>query len=452
MHAHPKSRRLGQFAAFVAGLLTAGFVHAAGPRPLDVRRLEAAGLRVLEGKHVRLVTDLPSSAAVDELPAVFDAAVPEWRAYFEAPAARVSDAQWLGFLVKDREKFEALGLLPSERPDFPTGYARGAEFWLVDQSSDYYRRHLLLHEGTHSFMHTMLGGAGAPWYMEGMAELLGTHQWQDGKLTLGVMPRHRDDVPMWGRIKLIRDAVAADAAWPISRVLEVDNSRALDVDAYAWCWALSALLDGHPQFQERFRMLRTHVADPRFTERFKQAFAEDGRDLATEWQAFIAALDYGYDVPRMALVHAEAAPVEIASRRSRIEANRGWQSAGWILRGGQTYRVSASGRYKLHRDGEAWPCEPGGVTVDYYDGRPVGALLGALLPVEGSAADGDASFSEPMVIGLETTITPQRDAELYVRVSDDTVRVAKNTGNLRVHIEDVGPKSSRSEAPTSNKD
>jgi hypothetical protein len=430
------TRRFGHFAVAIA-LLAAGAAHAAGPRQLDLRRLEAAGLRVLEGRRVRLVTDLPGSVAVDELPAVFDAAVPEWAAYFDLPTDRVRDAQWLGFLVKDRAKFVALDLLPAERPDFLTGYARGSEFWLLDQSSDYYRRHLLLHEGTHAFMQTMLGGAGAPWYMEGTAELLGTHEWRDGKLTLGVMPRHRDDVPMWGRIKLIRDAVAADAAWPIARVLEVDNSRSLDVDAYAWCWALAALLDGHPQFQERFRELRSHVADPRFTEQFKQVLAEDGRDLTTEWQAFIAALDYGYDVPRMALVHAAAAPVESASRRSRIEANRGWQSAGWILRGGQTYRLSASGRYELHRDGETWPCEPGGVTIDYSDGRPVGVLIGALRSVEGPATDGDSSFAKPMVIGLEATITPQRDGELYVRVSDDPAWIGKHAGRLDVRIEET---------------
>jgi hypothetical protein len=428
------TRRIGHFAVAIA-LLAASTVEAAGPRQLDVRRLEAAGLRVLEGRHVRLVTDLPASVAIDELPAVFDAAVPQWAAYFDMPTARVRDAQWLGFLVKDRTKFAALDLMPAERPDFLTGYARGSEFWLLDQASDYYRRHLLLHEGTHAFMQAMLGGAGAPWYMEGMAELLGTHEWRNGKLTLGVMPRHRDDVPMWGRIKLIRDAVAADAAWPIARVLEVDNSRSLDVDAYAWCWALAALLDGHPEFQEPFRELRANVADPRFSERFKQKFADDGRDLATEWQAFVAALDYGYDIPRMALVHAEAAPVESASRRSRIEANRGWQSAGWILRGGETYHISASGRYELHRDGEAWPCEPGGVTIDYYGGRPVGVLIGALRPVEGSAANGDPGFSQPTVIGLDATITPARDSELYIRVSDDPAHIGKNSGRVDVRIE-----------------
>ena len=423
----------GHLAVALAIFFSARTQAAEPPREIDVRRVEAAGMRVLEGRYVRIVTDLPSSPGVDELPAVFDAAVPEWAAYFDVSLARIRDARWLGFVIQDRAKFAALNLMPAERPDFLSGFARDWEFWLAEQPSDYYRRHLMLHEGTHAFMQTQLGGAGPGWYMEGIAELLGTHEWRDGKLRLGVMPPHRDDVPMWGRIKLIRDASSADQAWSIQRVLAVDNSRVLPTDEYAWTWALAALLDGHPQFQERFRMLRGRVTDPRFTDEFRRQYAEDARDLAAEWQAFVAELDYGYDLPTMALVHAEAAPVESASRRSTIEANRGWQSAGWILRGGVTYRVNASGRYQIVRDGETWPCEPGGVTIEYHDGMPVGALVGVLRPTSGAA-----TFAHPMLIGLEATITPASNAELYLRVNDSPARLRGNAGKVAVRVERVG--------------
>lgn len=391
---------------------------------------------MLEGRHVRIVTDLASSPAVDELPAVFDAAVPEWAAYFDVPESQLVDARWLGFVVQDREKFAALGLMPAERPDFLSGFAKGWEFWLVEQPSDYYRRHLVLHEGTHAFMQTQLGGAGPGWYMEGTAELLGTHEWRDGGLQLGVLPAHRDDVPMWGRIKLVRDAVADGRAWPLERVLAVDNSRVMSTEQYAWTWALAALLDGHPQFQERFRSLGGGVMDPHFTAKFRALVGDDWRDLVDAWQAFVTEVDYGYDVPRMALVHAETAPVEAASRRSRIEVNRGWQSAGWTLRGGQSYRVSASGRYEIVRDGETWPCEPGGVTIEYYNGQPVGALLGALRNVDAADAGHD-TFAQPMLLGLEATVTPERDAVLYVRVNDLPSRVGQNTGEVDVRIEEA---------------
>jgi hypothetical protein len=433
-------RFVASLAAAFCGLVLASDAAAQSPpaRRLDVRQLEAAGLRVLEGRHVRIVTDLPSSPAVDEMPAVFDSAVPQWAAYFDVPPAQLNDAHWQGFLVKDRDAFAALGLMPAERPEFLSGYANGSEFWLVEQPSDYYRRHLMLHEGTHAFMISLLGGAGAPWYMEGMAELLGTHEWRDGRLQLGVMPAHRDEVPMWGRIKLIREAVDSGQAWPLARVLQVNNSRSMDTSEYAWTWLLATLLDGHPDFQDRFRELRGLAADRQFNEKFKALFADDWRELNDEWMSTVVAVDYGYDIPKMAIAEGETAPVESASRRSRITADRGWQSAGWLLRGGQSYRVSASRRYHLVREGETWPCEPGGVTLEYYDGRPAGVLLGALRYVE--PGDGAPStFARPMLVGLERTITPERDAVLYVRVNDEPARVGGNRGDLDVRIEEVAP-------------
>ena len=42
--------------------------------------------------------------------------------------------------------------------------------------------------------------------MEGMAELLSTHRWAEGRLTLNWIPTSREEVPMWGRIKIIKDA------------------------------------------------------------------------------------------------------------------------------------------------------------------------------------------------------------------------------------------------------
>src|SRR5687767_8851911 len=171
---------MGRVCFFIALGLTvlepAGVCRAqnAPPRDINARRVAAAGIRILEGRHVRLLTDVPASAAVDELPRVFDAAVPEWAAYFELPPSQIR-RRWLAFLFQDRERFRALGLLPGDNPEFVNGYARGYELWLLEQPSDYYRRHLLLHEGTHALMQTQLGGAGPGWYMEGMAELLGTH-------------------------------------------------------------------------------------------------------------------------------------------------------------------------------------------------------------------------------------------------------------------------------------
>ena len=83
-------------------------------------------------------------------------------------------------------------------------------------------------------------------------------------------------------------------------------------------------------------------------------------------------------------------------RSVTIAADRGWQSSGVWLEAGKSYHVTASGRYQIaaekSNDGEkAWPCEPGGVTIEYHDGRPLGMLLGAM--VEG-ARNGERGASE----------------------------------------------------------
>ncbi len=174
------------------------------PPVVDLQRLAAAGIRKLEGTHLTLFTDLPSQPEVDELPRVYDAAIAPWCDYFHVAPNKVALWKMTGYIMDRKERFQATGLLPEDLPPFLNGYQRGPEMWIYEQPSAYYRRHMLLHEGTHAFMNTQLLGCGPPWYMEGMAELMGTHRWQDGQLQLAYFPRRRDEVPQWGRIKMIR--------------------------------------------------------------------------------------------------------------------------------------------------------------------------------------------------------------------------------------------------------
>ena len=428
-----KIRSLASTIVFATlGTMLAPIAYAAEAPPareVDVQRAAAAGLRELAGRHVRIFTDLPSSPAVDELPAVFDAAIPQWAKYFDLDENSI-DGKFLGFVVGDREKFAALNLLPEENRDFVNGYARNYEFWLVEQPSDYYRRHLMLHEGTHAFMQTQLGGAGAGWYMEGMAELLGTHRWGDGKLELGVMPTSKEDVPMWGRIKIIRDAVKAGKPWPIEAVLEVDNRRQLDTEHYAWTWALAAMLDGTPAFRKEFSTLKQHVADPGFNAKFKAALGGKRGLVNQQWAAFVDQLDYGYDVERMAIALQPAA--KLSASEISIAADRGWQATGWKLEAGKSYRITATGQFQIANDGEPWPCEPNGVTIEYHDGMPLGVLLGAIASTKPS--DGDPSFAKPMLIGNEAVIQPKSDGVLCLRVNDSPARLGDNFGEVEVRL------------------
>ncbi len=405
------------------------------PRIVDEAKAAAAGIRKLTGKYLVLYTNVKSLPEVDSLPEVFDQAVPQWAEYFGVDGDKLRNWQVQGFLIssRDREPFEALDLMPAGNDEFPNGISVGREFWFYSQPSDYYQRHLMLHEGTHVFMLSFLGGCGPGWYMEGTAELFGTHRYDERykQLTLRTMPDSRDEVPMWGRIKLVR-TFADHLEQPLAAVLEIDNRRLLGDDLYAWCWAAAKFLDSHPRYRARFRKLQHNVTAPDFNDRFRQAYRSQWAEMQSEWQAYIATLDYGYDFERMAIDFRRGQPIT-KPVQAAIAADRGWQSTGVRLEAGKTYRIAAAGRYEIANDGVPWPCEPGGVTVDYHDGRPLGMLLGAI-----DSTKKGATLADPIDIGLGTTITPVASGTLYLRVTDSPAKLDDNRGTLTATISPGG--------------
>ena len=413
---------------------------ASPPRAVDQARITSAGIRQHSGQHLVLYTDVPSSPEIDRLPEVFDQAAPQWAEYFGVDDAKLESWQARAYIIADRRRFDALGLMPAGNVVFVNGISMGSEVWLYDQPTAYYRRHLLLHEGTHVFMAEFLGGCGPGWYMEGTAELLATHRLDEptGRLTLRIMPRNRAEVPMLGRIKLVRDAFAAGRALSFPAVMRIDNRRQLGNEAYAWCWAAATFLDSHPRYRQRFRKLRHHVLDVNFNDNVRRQYADDWKNLTTEWQAFIATLEHGYDFERMAIDFQRGQPLQAGPQRATIVADRGWQPSGVLLEAGRSYRVTASGRYQIAADendeaAQPWACEPGGVTIEYHDGRPLGVLLGA---IDARSKDASvASFAHPIPIGLAATITPPASGTLYLRVNDSAGRLDDNRGTLTVTIE-----------------
>ncbi len=411
--------------------------HQAGAVPLpeiDDNKVALAGIRKIAGERLTLYTDLPPSPTVDELPKVFDLAYPQWREYFRVKADRRPDWRMRGFLMKDRQKFQATGLLPDDLPPFNNGYARYHELWFNEQPSDYYRRHLMLHEGTHAFMYSMLGGMGKAWYAEGMAELLGTHHWQNGKLTLRYFPRTREETPYLGRIKLVRDAFAERRAMLFENVLAFDSSSHNRNDAYAWSWAAAAFLDGHPRYQDRFRQLFGHVANlDEFHQKFLELYAEDWSELTEEWQFFVSSVDYGYNLARAAVVFKSGEMLTGGGAAVSVEADRAWQSSGLRLEQGQTYQLTAHGRYQVANQPRIWWCEPNGVTIRYEDGLPLGVLLAAVRPDKDQRGPISA-FLAPLAVGLSGVIKPQQSGTLYLRINESPAGLDDNAGSLEVRV------------------
>lgn len=400
---------------------------------IDAARLAQSGIRQVQGKYLTLLTDLPEGLAIDELPRVFEMALPQWASYLGVDDEAYANWRLVGYLMADENKFRETSLLPADLPPFLHGYQRGYELWLREQPSEYYRRHLLLHEGVHGFMRHFLRGMGPPWYREGIAELLATHQWKRGKLRVRVMPRSRDDVPHWGRIKLVRDEFAARRGKMIDQIMQFRSSDFLNNESYAWSWAAAAFLDGNSSSGTLFRTLKNFVTESplQFNRRVLEMYSPQLRELDEQWQLFVANADYGYDFGSEAVEYGVGLPLE-HEQKVRLMANRGWQCSGIRLERGSIYHVSAEGQFQLQESPELWPSEAGGVTIEYHRGVPLGMLLGCVRPDQ--AKPGTTNLASPFPLGLARTIRPAESGTLYLRINDHPARVKDNSGELTVTV------------------
>jgi hypothetical protein len=402
--------------------------------PVDEAKAASLGIRKLTGEHLTLYTDLPRHAEIEVLPQMFDLAVPQWAEYFGIEPNQVDGWRMTGFVMGDKERFQKAGLLPDYLPDFQSGFADGMQLWVYEQPSAYYRRHLLLHEGTHAFMQHRLGAIGPPWYAEGMAELLATHRWQDGKLTLNYMPADKTETPEWGRIKIIRDGVKSKNALTLEQVMAYGPRAHLEVEPYGWCWGLAAMLDGTPAFRPAFRAMPEHVKEGGdvFNRRMRESLGEQWDHALEQWQLFVTEADYGYDFARAEVSYAPGKPLS-GSTTVTVAADRGWQSSGLRVEAGRPIRLTAKGRYQVGDQPKPWWCEAGGVTIEYYHGRPLGMLLCAVRD-EQTAARGLSPLIAPQPVGLSRDITFPAGGTLYFRINESPAKLTDNQGQLEVNI------------------
>ena len=405
------------------------------PVEVDERKLAANGIRTIRGKHLALHTDVRDRADVDELAEVFDQAVPQWCEFFGVESRDAQTWQQDASIILDQERFVRAGLFPADVPKFLAGFQRGSQIWVYIQQGDYYTRHLLVHEGTHGFMSQFLGGLGAPWYAEGMAELVGLNQWTDGRLTIAHRVTSRDEVPYWGRVRLIREAVERGQTKTLDEVFAIPGSAFRQVESYAWAWAACEFLAHHPLSKECFADLTAHCADDattfnrRLTEPLKSVWPE----LDLQWREFLKEIDYGFDVARAAIAPAEASDDQ-AAPGFRITSDRGWQATGIDVVKGKSLSITATGEFQIAKDSEAWICQPNGVTLEYYRGLPLGRLTAAILPA--TAADPNSPRELVVLdVGDRGTIIPDRDGQLLLRINDSPALWRDNAGSIDVRIQ-----------------
>lgn len=409
-------------------------------------RAAAARLDRYTSKHLTLYTDIRGNAAIKELPELFDQAVPQWAAFLDVPAERLANWRMTGFIMSDAMRFRDVGLIPNDLPEFLHAFQSGDQFWVHEQPSNYYRRHLVLHEGTHGVMTKLFGGAGPPWYMEGTAELLGTHQWDGKTLKLAVIPDSKEKFSYWGRLKIVRTAQQECDIPSMIEIMHYDSQAHLKVEPYAWCWALAVFLDHHTATRQSFRQFAQDGNDQ--TQKFSSRFYRKHRDrwvaLEQQWHGFAADMEYGLS-PELTIPRLRGSRPLEDQMVVVIVANHTWQATGVRLTAGQTVRIQSASRYQVGNTPSPWWCEPQGITIEYYRHRPLGMLLAALVDDSGAVKsdeqlpnkEQDISFLRPLAVGREIEWQAQRSGTLFLKVNESSASLDDNKGILKVTITNV---------------
>lgn len=415
-------------------------------RPPDTRpvhdraKVAKHGIHAYESKRLLLYTDLDPEIA-RSLPPLIDQAYDAWQEYFgflPDNAAR-TDFQITGYIMVERLRFAESGLLPDDLPETMHGREIGAEFWMNDQKQDYYRRHLMIHEATHCFMNALPHAAEPLWYMEGMAEMFGTHQIApDGKVIFGGMPKDLAEFGGWGRIRMIKDDLASGRAQRIAIMLRMPPNASLRNSDYAWFWAFCTFLDTHPRYRQHFRDLGRALYEDRFDKALERLLTEGGDGLREEWQLFATGLIPGFDIARAAIDFrpgVELSPGEVSS--VEVNADRGWQSGLVQVREGNRYRITANGQYTLAQTPKPWLSEPQGISFRYFEGRPLGQVLAAIRTEPPAGPDHSSTLLSALPVGRELEFVAAHSGTLYFRINDLWSELDDNAGAASVEIREA---------------
>jgi hypothetical protein len=411
--------------------------------PLNDAVLAANGIRRYESRHLILLSDLPAHE-IAGLPELVDALFDELQERTSPllPAANGQPFRVLGCLIAAEERFRAADLMPPDGFTVRHGRHLGYRFWMYNPTSDYYRRHLLLHEFVHCFMMCEFGMTDIPplWYTEGIAEYFATHHFATGRNPtpdvprFGIMPAVVGELEGWGRISEIqrcfdtRPAAACESAGmvPLQDILFPADSSFVDDRDYAFAWAICWLLRSHPFYRAEFGDLFAVRRGQTFGEVFRHIPNGVVARLELEWPVFIDSLCEGFDVERAFPVHRESN----GSRQVKLAlvADRGWQDTGVIIAPGEQWRVSCSGTCQVNDDPRPWITEPQGITIDYHRGRPLGEVVAMLVSSDGRFA------SRRIAIGRENLVTSDVPAHLWLQVNDSAASRADNGGQFEVTV------------------
>ena len=403
---------------------------------LFVSQVMADELIRRRGQHIDLTTDLANAKEAETLVASFDAAVDQWRRFWNLPADALAGWRVRAYVMRNEALFREQGMIPDHIPQFPFGYAFGNTIWVRAQQSEYYTRHLLLHEGVHSLAFEQFDGAGPTWFMEGTAELLSTHQGSGATTIINHVPVNREEVPFWGRFKLMEQLRRKDRVPTIETVMRYSPTLTGNVETYGWSWAAAMILHAYLEYHNAFFAAARDGSDgPQFNRRLFQKIGQKRWPvLVARWRLMCRDLDYGFnwDHERVALSVDDPAwngkPLI-----TQVQADQGWQSSAVRFEPGTKISINASGRVVLDNQPKPWISEPAGITIQYARGRPLGQLLACIVP---NARDRTPMLKPLKTVAIESQTTLDIDQHCWIvfRVNDHLGAIGNNSGQYAVTV------------------
>ncbi len=281
------------------------------------------------------------------------------------------------------------------------------------------------HEAVHAFCNLAFATTGPTWYSEGMAEL-GTY-WNEGDSSVRADPRI---------IAYLRQTTPKK---DLKEVLAPFQDTGDSWQNYAWRWALCHLLVNNPNYSAAFRKLGLKMLDkgrlhyPKATREqlwvqdFQEVFGQTTREIDFEYRFFLDHLATGLRADLCAWdwnskFQGISGPT---IKRTMVKANRGWQSAGLMLKGDVEYQYVTSGTWKMAKGAEP-------LTANGDDDAKSGRLQGVVMK--------NYRLGEPFDLGERGSFTVPADGNLYLRCGGSWVDLADRSGSISVKFR-VKPKA-----------
>lgn len=409
------------------------------------------------------ITDLPIDDEVKSWPNVLDQALLQWCKKWNIPIDAAKQWPMTIHWIGDRKVFEQAGLLEGTLP-FDDGFQLQDKIFLREQPSEYYRRHLLLHEATHWIMYRAFGGAGSPWFMEGMAEVEGTHELNQGKLQLAIIPSDPLAVPHWGRFKRLRASVEGGKIPSMKQILRFGNQREDRMDRYVWSWAACVFFRNHPRYAQPLSLAASPPLDysDSLSKRLESSLQNQWDFVEADWRLFAQDFDFGYDPTKhifdtQSLLAAQPG-LQPVTESMMVDSSRCWQGRAGEVKKGTPLRIRAKGQFIIANNptntqlNTPWRCSPEGITIRYHQHVPLGKLLACFVPNSQARKSNTSKSTEtqedsestnldpdliPIVfpVGNLVEFSPPSDGWLLFKINEPTADLADNSGELQIEIE-----------------